>query len=143
VVQNDDTHLSLGEKTDEMISDMTRTIVHQEHSSFLSEFFQNPGFSEMMSEDRLNAINKNFRFNVRLRIRPQDEIRTESKTVFLRLLTDRRRGLRRDYIRNERFSSSKDTTTHRNIFHCPKYSMMYRLTSTVIGTITFFVLRSS
>jgi hypothetical protein len=42
-----DAHSCVGEEIDHIISEMTRSIIHQYHSSFFSKFIQSPEFREI------------------------------------------------------------------------------------------------
>lgn len=57
----------------------------------------------------------------------QDEVRTETNTIFLELLSDRTIIIWYADISDNRFTNSKDSRHHKNMFHISRYSIPYHL----------------
>jgi hypothetical protein len=90
------------EKTDQILSsDLTWTTIHQEHNNFVSTIAQKPKLNNILDEHTRDLIEKDVRIRSRI--------------------------LQCHGMICERFSSRKDTSIHRNVFHIARYSIVDHL----------------
>jgi hypothetical protein len=82
-------HLSLSEKTDHMISDMSRTIIPPSNNDFSTKFHQTMKASKRREEHHSGRITKRIGVDGRLLIRFQDQISSETTIMLSDIIFNR------------------------------------------------------